>query len=257
MTVDALIAEHAPFVRAIAASIAARIPPHVDREDLVAAGMVGLWRAASRYAPSRGPFKSFAVKIIRGAIIDDLRETDHLSRQARRHTTAALAPVPALTQRLGRRPSLLELAAASGISERECWTLLANGFVKNGFAFRAGEQEHGIEHIFGGGDHADAACARVTLEALMARLLPSERQVFLARTVLGLTLREAGALTGTSESNAYQTWRRAIGRLARLLGASPLRLRAAIARALDLPSRAGTIKLSSRRRSLMPPSVAP
>jgi len=81
---DQLISEHADIARRIALKMARRCPEWVAREDIVAAGMLGLTEAAARYDDSRKePFLSFAEHRIRGAILDELRRGDLLPRRVR------------------------------------------------------------------------------------------------------------------------------------------------------------------------------
>ncbi|MBL0215111.1 MAG: sigma-70 family RNA polymerase sigma factor [Myxococcales bacterium] len=83
-TRDKLIVEHAEIARRIALKMARRCPDWVAREDIVAAGMLGLTEAAARYDDSRKePFLSFAEHRIRGAILDELRRGDLLPRRVR------------------------------------------------------------------------------------------------------------------------------------------------------------------------------
>ena len=79
-----LIADHTSVARRIALKMARRCPDYIAREDLVAAGMLGLTEAADRYDDSRTePFLSFAEHRIRGAILDELRRGDMLPRRVR------------------------------------------------------------------------------------------------------------------------------------------------------------------------------
>ncbi len=81
---DQLIREHADAARRIALRMARRCPCWIAREDLVAAGMVGLIEAADRYDGSRQePFISFAEHRIRGAVLDELRRGDIMPRRIR------------------------------------------------------------------------------------------------------------------------------------------------------------------------------
>src|SRR5687767_14596293 len=71
---ERLILEHLEFVRHILGKLAARLPPGVDRQNLEAAGVLGLVEAARHYDPSRGAgFRTYAYPRIRGAILDELR----------------------------------------------------------------------------------------------------------------------------------------------------------------------------------------
>lgn len=81
---DKLISEHADAARRIALKMARRCPDWVAREDLVAAGMLGLTEAAERYDGTRAePFLAFAELRIRGAVMDELRRGDLLPRRVR------------------------------------------------------------------------------------------------------------------------------------------------------------------------------
>lgn len=81
---DRLISEHVEIARRISMRMARRCPDWVAREDLVAAGLLGLTEAAERYDASRNePFLSFAEKRIRGAVLDELRRGDIMPRRVR------------------------------------------------------------------------------------------------------------------------------------------------------------------------------
>jgi len=83
-TRNQLISEHTEVARRIALKMARRCPNWVAREDLVAAGMLGLTEAAERYDGTRTePFLSFAEHRIRGAVLDELRRGDMLPRRVR------------------------------------------------------------------------------------------------------------------------------------------------------------------------------
>jgi RNA polymerase sigma factor FliA len=82
---DRLIAEHVEIARRISLRIARSCPDWISRDDIVAAGMLGLAEAAERYDETRAePFLSFAEKRIRGAVIDELRRGDVMPRRMRR-----------------------------------------------------------------------------------------------------------------------------------------------------------------------------
>lgn len=106
-----------PLVRSIARSISRRLPPHVDFEDLIAAGNLGLVEAATRFDGTRQVrFTSYAEVRIRGAILDHLRAGDWASRSLRRSGRALRGAEDEVTSRTGQNPSAPELAANMGIS---------------------------------------------------------------------------------------------------------------------------------------------
>ncbi len=99
--------EHLPTVRYLARRIHERLPQHVDLDDLVSAGVVGLIDAFAKFDHGKKvQFKSYAQFRIRGAILDSLRTLDWSPRELRRKGRAAAEEaIRATTQRLGRAPS--------------------------------------------------------------------------------------------------------------------------------------------------------
>ncbi len=114
---DRLIAEHVDVARRIALRLARRCPTWVTREDLIAAGMLGLTEAAERYDETRRePFLAFATKRIRGAVLDELRRGDIMPRRVRTLARTVGATIARLEQELGQTPSDVQVAAALGVS---------------------------------------------------------------------------------------------------------------------------------------------
>ena len=82
---DALIRRHVPLVRRIALHMIAKLPPNVELDDLIQVGMIGLAEALSRFESEQGvQFETFASQRIRGAMLDELREGDWMSRSSRK-----------------------------------------------------------------------------------------------------------------------------------------------------------------------------
>ncbi len=114
-----LILEQLPRVRLIAQRIHARLPHHVQLEDLVNTGVLGLIEALAKFDPRRKvELKSYASYRIRGAILDSLREQDWGSRALRHKGRQLEEARQQLRGRLGRAPSQTELAREIGISEK-------------------------------------------------------------------------------------------------------------------------------------------
>jgi len=122
---DQLIVAHLPHVKKLATKIIARLPAHIDRDDLLSAAVVGLIMAAERFDPDRGvTFKTFAEQRIRGTIIDELRSQDWLSRSLRDKFKLLEREFSRLEQALGRDPTSEEVAHAMGMSQDEYLQLL-------------------------------------------------------------------------------------------------------------------------------------
>lgn len=114
---DHLLLEHRLLVRRIAGSIAQRLPQHLELEELISAGLVGLTEAAFRFDPSRHvDFKSYASFRIRGAIMDSLRTMDWGTRAMRRQSRQMEETSISLLARLGRVPNQEEIADGMGLA---------------------------------------------------------------------------------------------------------------------------------------------
>src|ERR1700721_4071760 len=112
---DLLLMEHLPTVRYLARRIHERLPQHVELDDLVSAGVVGLIDAFSKFDHTKKvQFKSYAQFRIRGAILDSLRTLDWSPRELRRKGRAVEEGIRSTTQRLGRAPAEPEIAAEMG-----------------------------------------------------------------------------------------------------------------------------------------------
>lgn len=99
--------------------MARRLPAHIELDDLVQDGTIGLIQAAGAYRPERGEFQAFAAPRIRGAILDAIRNGDTATRDQRRWTSEDARLRQVLTGRLGRPPEDEEVAAAAGLSAAE------------------------------------------------------------------------------------------------------------------------------------------
>src|SRR6476469_10723898 len=99
-----------PYIEKVARRLARRLPAHVEIDDLISAGVIGLMEAAERFDPERvDRFEAFAEFRIRGAMLDDLRSRDSLSRDMRRVCTQLRDATAALANQLGRTPTEAEL----------------------------------------------------------------------------------------------------------------------------------------------------
>lgn len=112
-----LIEDNQSLVVSILGQVSTRLPRHVDREELIRAGMLGLVEAAGRYEAARGvSFPSFAAQRIRGAMLDQMRAVDWAPRSLRAKARELEATEQHLASSLGRSPDPAELAAALGVS---------------------------------------------------------------------------------------------------------------------------------------------
>jgi RNA polymerase sigma factor for flagellar operon FliA len=121
---DDLVKQHLPLVEHLVMKISAGFPRHVDRSELVSAGILGLVEAAQRFDADRGtPFSSFASVRIRGAVLDVARASDWVPRAVRAAARTTEQQEQALASRLGRAPTVEELAETTGMSVDELASL--------------------------------------------------------------------------------------------------------------------------------------
>src|SRR6267378_6776360 len=113
---DRIILEHLPLVKAIAIRVHENLPVHVDLDDLVHAGILGLFDAASKFNPEKQvAFSSYAKHRIKGAILDSLRQLDWASRDMRRRHKQVEAATRELASTLQRNPTEAEVAEKLGV----------------------------------------------------------------------------------------------------------------------------------------------
>lgn len=115
--VTRLIEDTLPLVKHVMYQVTVKFPRHVDKDDLVRAGVLGLVQAAHRFDAGKGvAFNHYAAQRIRGAILDAVRSTDWAPRSVRRAGRSIEAASDKLANDLGRTPTTVELAAELGMS---------------------------------------------------------------------------------------------------------------------------------------------
>src|SRR5205085_10989991 len=113
---DQIVLEHLPLVKAIAIRVHESLPVHVDLDDLIHAGVMGLFDAVTKYDGAKNvAFQSYAKHRIKGAILDSLRQLDWASRDLRKRQKQVDTVVRELSTKLGRAPSDAEVAAQMGV----------------------------------------------------------------------------------------------------------------------------------------------
>ena len=121
---DQLVIEHLPLVGYIVSDLCNR-GTHLDRDELASAGQFALFQASRSFDPERGvPFANYARTRIQGALADELRSQDWVSRGARKKIKETLAVREGLSATLGRTPSADELASALGVDRATVVTSL-------------------------------------------------------------------------------------------------------------------------------------
>jgi RNA polymerase sigma factor for flagellar operon FliA len=220
---ERLLLEHLPIVRFLARRIHERLPQHVDIEDLVSAGVVGLMDAFTKFDPQKKvQFRSYAQFRIRGAILDSLRTLDWSPRDLRRKGRAAEEAVRILTARMGRSPSEAEIAAEMGLGLEEYQSLLGDlkgleiGTLHLEHNEDSGDEE--IAYIPGRPEDDPLFCClrgelKEKLTSAIEQLPERERLVMTLYYFEELTMREIGLGLGVVESRVSQIHASAVVRL--------------------------------------------
>jgi len=122
---NALIRQYQPLVRKLAFHMMAKLPANVQVDDLIQVGLIGLTDALSRFEATQGvQFETFATQRIRGAMLDELRENDWVSRGTRKSQKEIEEAMRRLEHKLGRTPLESEIAADLGMSLPDYQSLL-------------------------------------------------------------------------------------------------------------------------------------
>lgn len=122
---NAMIKQYQPLVRRLAHHMMAKLPANVQVDDLIQVGLIGLSEALTRYEAAQGvQFETFATQRIRGAMLDELRGNDWMSRGSRKSQKEIEQALRRLEHKLGRTPLESEIAADMGLSLADYQTLL-------------------------------------------------------------------------------------------------------------------------------------
>jgi RNA polymerase sigma factor for flagellar operon FliA len=120
-----LIEAYVPLVGYVAGRVHAKLPPGMDRDELVSFGHFGLIDAVEKYEPERGiKFEAYAMQRIKGSILDGLRGNDWVPRSTRTKNRNINRAREELEGALGREPTTAEIAAVVGIGESEVRIIL-------------------------------------------------------------------------------------------------------------------------------------
>lgn len=233
---NGIVLECLPMVRCIAARIAKRIPSHVEIDDLINAGSLGLIDAVDKFDSSRKiKFKTYAEFRIKGAILDELRAQDWMPRSVRQRASRLERAYAELEQQLGRPATDIEIAEFLNIPLAELHTLLNEsrgvGLISSGELSRNLDDngDRNLLEYVADSETFDLAellyfdqVYHIVAQAI-EQLPEKERIVISLYYYERLTMREVGEIMKVSESRVSQIHTRAImrlrGRLMRVLKA--------------------------------------
>jgi RNA polymerase sigma factor FliA len=215
--------EHLPTVRYLARRIHERLPQHVELDDLVSAGVVGLIDAFSKFDHTKKvQFKSYAQFRIRGAILDSLRTLDWSPRELRRKGRAVEEAIRSVTHRVGRAPSEQEISKEMELTLAEYQLLLGDlkGLEIGSLHMERSEDSGDEELAYIPGSPEDDPlflCLKGEMKQRLADAIDDlpekERMVLTLYYYEELTMKEIGLTLGVVESRVSQIHSSAVLRL--------------------------------------------
>jgi len=223
---DQLVVDHLPLVKFLAQRMAAKLPPSVEVNDLISAGVIGLMDAVEKFQPERGvKFKTYAEQRVRGAMIDSLRSLDWAPRSLRKKERAVESAYSRLEQSLGRAVTDEEVASELGLDMDEFYKWLndLNG-VSLGAITSLGSEDSDtegtdlLEYVPDSPEQNpyfifEKCELRDSLATSIENLPEKERLVISLYYYEELTMREIGDVLGVNESRVSQLHTKAIMRL--------------------------------------------
>ncbi|WCN14431.1 FliA/WhiG family RNA polymerase sigma factor [Marinomonas mediterranea] len=221
LSMDAIIQQYGYLVKKIAYHLLARLPNHVDVDDLTQAGMIGLIEAYKRFESTKGAsFETYAGIRIRGAIMDEMRKSDWAPRSVRRNGRAVTEAIKELEGKLGRDVTDNEVSEHMGISVDEYHDIMRSSMSTQLFSYEEMlESEHGSNEINIESDDSqpydvvEEGGFQKQLAVEIDKLPEREKLVLSLYYNEELNLKEIGAVLGVSESRVSQIHSQAAMRL--------------------------------------------
>lgn len=219
---DELILQQLPLVRAIAMRVYQSLPVHVDVDDLVHAGILGLIDAANRYdSKKQVTFRGYAKHRIKGAILDSLRDMDWASRDLRKRHKQLDAVTRDFMAKMERNPTEAEIAERMGMDVTR-WRQVAVDMQVVGLTSASsrpvdGENQTVPEFPANDALNPDVITGQRELRTVLStaiRALPARYQTVISLYYLGgKTMREIGTSMGINESRVSQIHSAALSKM--------------------------------------------
>ena len=228
---DQMVRKYLPLVRSLCRRFTHTGEP---LEDLVQVGTVGLLKAIEKYDPTRGArFKSFAIPVIVGEIKNYFRDHGWAVKVPRKLQTYRMAvdrSVDALAQRLGRSPTVPEIAQETGLSEDQVYEafeveLYGRPLSLDAPCDRAGSRDPStlMEYVGAEDPQFDHMMDRLDLSSCLRILDKREQTIIRMKFYLGLTQTEIADRLGISQMHVSRIQRSALGKLKSTVGLNTLR----------------------------------
>ena len=223
---DRVVLEHLPLVKAIAIRVHENLPVHVDVDDLVHAGILGLFDAASKFNPEKQvAFSSYAKHRIKGAILDSLRQLDWASRDMRRRHKQVEAATRELAATLQRNPTEAEVAQKLGMDQERWRNMMLDlrnvGLVSASTRSNENDDLPAPDFPTSPDTHPDSICAHEQLRSVLGvamKTLPERYQKVVSLYYTAeMTMKEIGGILGINESRVSQIHKAALEKMQTVL----------------------------------------
>jgi len=223
---DRVVLEHLPLVKAIAIRVHENLPVHVDVDDLVHAGILGLFDAASKFNPEKQvAFSSYAKHRIKGAILDSLRQLDWASRDMRRRHKQVEAATRELAATLQRNPTEQEVAQKLGMDPERWRNMMLDlrnvGLVSASTRSNENDDLPAPDFPTSPDTHPDSICAHEQLRSVLGvamKTLPERYQKVVSLYYTAeMTMKEIGGILGINESRVSQIHKAALEKMQTVL----------------------------------------
>lgn len=236
---DALILENLSLVKMIALHVQRSLPVHVELDDLIHAGTMGLVDAAEKFEAGKEiAFPAYAKHRIRGAILDSMRQADWASRDLRKRFKQVEATRQSLATTLGREASDEEVANSLGMDKAR-WNELMVDFRNIGAAasiqnrVERDDDRPALEIPCASTECPDQVYARrdmrKQLDTVLSALPGRHRDVLVGYYQRDLTMREIGEQMGIRESRVSQIHKAALANMQQMLNQKGISSTAALA----------------------------
>jgi RNA polymerase sigma factor for flagellar operon FliA len=215
-----LLSRYGPLVKRIGHHLLGRLPDHVQFDDLLQVGMMGLIEASQRYDSTQGAsFETFAGIRIRGAMMDEVRRNDWVPRSVHKKARDIGAAIRTLESRLGRDPFDREIADFMDISLDEYHSTLSDSASGQMFSIDAmqDEREQPVEFAGSVDSTPDAMLQKEQLLTQLTTVIDAlpEREKLVISLYYDeeLNLKEIGQVLGIGESRVSQILSQAVLRI--------------------------------------------
>jgi RNA polymerase sigma factor for flagellar operon FliA len=218
---DQIVLDHLPLVKAIAIRVHENLPVHIELDDLIHAGVLGLFDAVEKYDGSKNvEFQAYAKHRIKGAILDSLRQLDWATRDMRRRQKQVETVSRDLSGKLGRTPTESEIAEQMGVTT-ERWRRMAMELRNAGPVSTSPREDldrtQEMEFAAASDVQPDRICERrelrITLERAIGQLPQRYQKVVFLYYTDQMTMKQIGDLLGVNESRVSQIHKTALKKM--------------------------------------------